>query len=55
VTGYSDMQLRRMERAGLFPKRFKLNPDAGKYGAAGHDYGEVMGWLAARKRSRRGA
>ncbi len=55
VTGYSNVQLMRMEKAGRFPKRFKLNPDAGKYGAAGHDYGEVMAWLAARKRSRRGA
>ncbi len=52
ITGYSDVQLWRMEKAGLFPKRFKLNPAAGKYGATGHDFHEIMGWLEARRRSR---
>ena len=52
ITGYSDVQLWRMEKAGRFPKRFKLNPAAGKYGATGHDYHEVMAWLEARRRSR---
>lgn len=48
LTGYCDMQMRRMERAGTFPKRFKLNPNGGPYGAVGHDYAEVMEWIAER-------
>ena len=52
VTGYCDMQLRRMEAAGSFPRRFKLNPDGGPYGACGHDSNEVMAWLEARRASR---
>ena len=52
IAGVTDMQLRRWEAAGTFPKRFKLNPDSGKHGAAGHDYSEVMEWLAERRASR---
>jgi len=52
LVGYCNMQLLRMEQAGLFPKRFKLNPEGGKNGAAGHDYGEVMAWIAERMASR---
>ncbi len=44
ITGYCDMQLRRMEHAGTFPKRFKLNPNGGPFGAVAHDYDEVMAW-----------
>ena len=32
--GYSAMHLSRLEKAGRFPKRFKLNPD-----------GQACGWL----------
>ena len=52
ITGYSNMQLWRLEKAGTFPRRIKLNPDGGPHGAAGHDYGEVMAWLDARLASR---
>ena len=52
VSGYSNMQLLRLEKVGRFPKKFKLNPDGGKYGAAGHDYQEGMAWMAARRASR---
>ena len=42
--------LRRWERAGSFPKRFKLNPDArGVQGAAGWHERDVLAWLDARK------
>lgn len=34
--GYSEMHMRRLEEAGLFPERLKINPDGGPYGAAGH-------------------
>ncbi len=52
VSGYCDMHLRRLEKAGTFPRRFKLNPDGGPFGAVGHDYVEVMDWLEARRASR---
>ena len=52
VVGYCDMTLRRMEKAGTFPKRFKLNPEGGKFGAVGHDFHEVMEYQAARRASR---
>ena len=35
LTGYCDVHLRRLEAAGQFPPRFKLNPDGGPYGATG--------------------
>jgi len=52
ITGYSGMQLWRLERRGLFPRRFKLNPAGGAYGAVGFDYGEILQWLEARRASR---
>jgi predicted DNA-binding transcriptional regulator AlpA len=52
LTGYSNMHLTRMEKAGTFPKRFKLNPNGGPHGAAGHDSQEVMDWIDARLASR---
>ncbi len=52
VSGYCDMTLRRLELAGTFPRRFKLNPDGGPFGAIGHDYGEVMQWIEGRRASR---
>jgi predicted DNA-binding transcriptional regulator AlpA len=52
VAGYCDMQLRRMEAAGLFPQRFKLNPEGGPYGAVGWDLIEIEEWIEARRRSR---
>ena len=38
---YCDMHLRRLEAAGIFPKRFKLNPAGGKYGAVGWHGAEI--------------
>ncbi len=52
VVGTCDMTLRRWEEAGSFPRRFKLNPDGGPFGAVGHDYGEVMEWIDDRRASR---
>ena len=52
ITGLTNVQLHVMEKLGTFPARFKLNPDGGKYGAAGHDFHEVMSWLERRRASR---
>ena len=52
VVGYCDMTLRRLEKAGTFPKRFKLNPEGGPFGAVGHDFTEVMEWIESRRVSR---
>lgn len=52
IVGLCDMQLRRMEAAGVFPRRVKLNPNGGKRGATGHYSDEVEAWLEERKRSR---
>ncbi len=47
---YSDMHIWRLEKAGKFPLRIKLNPN----GRVGWSLHEVMSWIAARK-SERGA
>ena len=52
VVGYCDMTLRRMEKAGTFPCRFKLNPDGGPFGAVAHDFDEVMAYIEERRASR---
>ncbi len=52
VAGACDMTLRRWEAAGSFPKRFKLSPDSGAFGAVAHDYDEVQEWRKARLASR---
>ena len=52
TVGACDMTLRRWEKDGTFPKRFKLSPNSGKFGAVGHDFHEVMENLAARRASR---
>jgi len=52
LVGLSNMHLLRMERAGRFPKRFKLNPDAGTNGASAHLAEEVDAWIAERAASR---
>ncbi len=48
------MTLRRWERAGTFPKRFKLDPNSGPFGAVGHDYHEIQEHLEKRRASRDG-
>ncbi len=52
LIGVHDVTLRRWESAGSFPKRFKLCPDSGPYGAVGHDRAEVEKWLEVRRGSR---
>ena len=52
TSGLSNMHRRRLEAAGKFPKRFKLNPDGGLYGAVGWDFDELMEWRAERLASR---
>ena len=44
-----DRQLRDMEARGLFPKRFKINPEGR---AVGHLESEVDKWIAERAASR---
>ncbi len=55
MVGYSTVHLRRLEEAGIFPKRFKLNPNGGPYGACGHYFGVVVGFLQARAAARNSA
>ena len=52
MVGYSLVHLHRLEKAGLFPKRFKLNAEGGEYGAVGHYFGEVVDYLKARAAER---
>ena len=48
LVGYSTVHLGRLEKQGLFPKRFKLNASGGAYGAAGHYFGWVVDYLNSR-------
>ena len=52
LVGLSTVHVHRLEKAGKFPKRFKLNADSGEYGAAGHYLGEVLDYLKARAAER---
>lgn len=52
IAGFCDMQLRRMEEVGNFPKRFKLNRQGGPYGAVGWDLAEIEQWIDQRRASR---
>ncbi len=52
MVGYTTVHLGRLEKQGLFPKRFKLNADGGPYGAAGHFLGQVVDYLKARAAKR---
>lgn len=49
--GLCDRELRDLEREGLFPKRFPLNP-SGKGRAVGHLESEINEWIEARAASR---
>ena len=51
-SGYSSQHRGRLEKRGLFPRRFKLNPAGGKYGAVGWDDDELDEWVEARAASR---
>ena len=48
LVGYSNVHLARLEKQGLFPKRFKLSEAGGAYGAAGHYFGWVVDYLNSR-------
>ena len=48
IHGYSDVHMRRLEEAGKAPKRFKLSPDSGPYGASGY----MLSWILALNRWR---
>src|SRR5260370_19613123 len=48
----SRMTIVRWEKNGTFPKRFKLSPLSGEYGAIGWSRTEVMAWAADRRASR---
>jgi predicted DNA-binding transcriptional regulator AlpA len=52
MTGLVDMQRRRLEDAGHFPKRFKLNPAGGPRASYGYSFRELQEWLAERRASR---
>jgi predicted DNA-binding transcriptional regulator AlpA len=47
---YSDTQIWRMERVGIFPRRVLLNPDAGPQGGVGWYEDEVDQWIHDRVR-----
>ena len=51
-SGYCNQHRGRMKKKGLFPRRFKLNPEGGKYGAVGWDSDELDEWVEARAASR---
>ena len=51
LTGYHPVHLHRLEEAGQFPRRFKLNPDGGPYGAVGWRLSDIQRWLEKRAAS----
>ena len=52
LVGYSTVHVHRLEKVGLFPKRFKLNARGGEYDAVGHYLGEVVAYLESRAAAR---
>ena len=42
---FSDVHLRRLEEAGKFPRRFKLNPGSGPHGAVCWDTADIGRYL----------
>ncbi len=52
LVNYSTVHLHRLEKAGLFPKRFKLNAKGGEYGACGHYFGWIVDYLKSRAAAR---
>jgi prophage regulatory protein len=48
---YSDVHIYRLEKAGKFPRRIKLNPN----GRVGWSHKEVVGWIAEKKAQREAA
>jgi predicted DNA-binding transcriptional regulator AlpA len=41
----SDVHTRRLEEADAFPRRRKICPNSGKYGATGHMLSELQAWV----------
>ena len=54
LSGYCDVQLRRLESRGEFPKRFKLAENCGPYGAVGWRLSDIQAWIDRRAGSTRG-
>ena len=52
MVGYSTVHVHRLEKAGLFPKRFPLNEEGGPYGAKGHFLGVIVDYLKSRAGAR---
>jgi len=52
LTGFTGVHLRRLEEKNLFPRRFKLNPESGKFGAVGWLESDIETWMEARAASR---
>ena len=50
MLGVTPQTIWRMEKEGRFPRREKIDPSLGKYGAAGHRRGRVIAWLKAREK-----
>lgn len=48
IHGLSDVHVRRLEKAGTFPKRFKLVAGSGKYGAAGWWLSDILHYVEER-------
>ena len=48
IDGMSDVHRRRLEKADIYPKRFKLVPNSGKYGAAGWWLSDILQYLEKR-------
>ena len=46
ISGYSDTHRRRLEAAGQFPKRLRLNPNGGgRFGASGYRLSDIESGL----------
>ena len=48
IVGFCDVHLRRLEKLGQFPPRFKLAEDSGVYGATGWRLSDIMAWIEKR-------
>ena len=48
IVGFCDVHLRRLEKLGQFPQRFKLAEDSGVYGAVGWRLSDIQEWIEAR-------
>jgi predicted DNA-binding transcriptional regulator AlpA len=48
LSALTNVHLMRLEQEGKFPRRFKLNPDGGKYGAVGWRLSDIQKWIDQR-------